>query len=124
MSERSGGAQPSEPVINLEALEAACGEDGARELLQIFLDSTESLLRSIDSAQEKSDGKMLKAHAHEMKGACASIGANEMTATSKNLEQAALAGDFAQSARSIKELRIRFESVKKFCQTAINLQRN
>ncbi|HEY9776525.1 MAG TPA: response regulator [Planktothrix sp.] len=123
MTQTPDGGQPQSPArsaeqppINIQALENACGEDGARELIEIFLDSTVNLLQRMDDALASKNGKMTKAHAHEMKGACASVGATEMSATSRQLEQAGLGEDWTQAATLIAELKSEFERVRNFCQ--------
>lgn len=106
----------SSDVINLAALEAACGEEGAQELLGIFVDSTRTLFERMDAALAQRDSKALKAVAHEMKGACGSIGANTMASLSKSMEQSALNSDWDLSAQLLRELKDDFESVCKFCE--------
>jgi HPt (histidine-containing phosphotransfer) domain-containing protein len=111
-------ATNSEP-INLQSLKETCGPDGAQELLQIFLDSTMVLFQRMNGAQDNKDSKALKAAAHEMKGACGSIGANKMAAISRSMEAAALAEDWTLCSNLIAELQTSFLSVKKFCEDAL-----
>jgi HPt (histidine-containing phosphotransfer) domain-containing protein len=120
-SSRPSG-QPSKPVqqvIDWTTLESVCGEEGARELLEIFLDSTLSLFERMDQAFASRNGKQLKMNAHEMKGACASIGASDMSATSKELEQAALAEDWQQASSLLCELKADFEAVRAYCKSIL-----
>jgi len=106
--------------INLQALKETCGEDGAQELLQIFLDSTEDLFGRMNRANETRDSKSLKAAAHEMKGACGSVGANKMAAISRSLESAALAEDWSSCSKLIGELQSSFLSVRRFCEGVLS----
>ncbi len=111
------GATPQEPdAINLQALEAACGQDGARELLEIFIQSTDDLLQRMNAALSAHDAKQLKSCAHEMKGACASIGAHDMAAISKNIEAIAVTENWGQSGDLVRALEESFTPVRAFCQ--------
>jgi HPt (histidine-containing phosphotransfer) domain-containing protein len=102
--------------INLHALQEACGTEGAHELLQIFLDSTAELFLRMNAANNGKDSKGLKAAAHEMKGACGSVGANKMAAISRSLESAALAEDWPLCGKLVDDLQSNFRTVKKYCE--------
>jgi two-component system sensor histidine kinase/response regulator len=111
---------PSAEMINLKALESACGEDGAQELLEIFIDSTQDLFKRMDSALASKNAKSLKGNAHEMKGACGSVGANAMASISKNLEVSALAENWDLCSQLVRELKENFSSVRTFCEGVLH----
>lgn len=118
--EQKPASQPAADVINMKALEAACGEEGAQELLQIFVDSTQDLFDRMDVALNTKDPKKLKASAHEMKGACGSVGATAMATISKSMELAALAEDWELSGRLLQELKDNFKTVRAFCDRVLH----
>jgi signal transduction histidine kinase/HPt (histidine-containing phosphotransfer) domain-containing protein len=116
-SKVQNGSTPQEPdAINMQALESACGSEGARELLEIFVHSTDDLFGRMNAALSAKDAKQLKSCAHEMKGACASIGAQDMAAISKNIEASALAENWADSGNLVRDLQASFVPVRAFCQ--------
>jgi HPt (histidine-containing phosphotransfer) domain-containing protein len=106
----------SSEVLNIQALEAACGEDGTHELLSIFLESTQILFQRMETALAHQDSKALKATAHEMKGACGSVGANTMAELSRSMEEFALCCDWVESARLLQSLKENFTLVRAYCQ--------
>lgn len=108
---------PEEQLINFEQLKTSCGEDGAHELLGIFLDSTNNLFDRMESALAAKDAKQLKNLAHEMKGACASVGSVDMAAFSKSLEQAAMTDNWSESRRLVQTLKELFARVQAKCES-------
>jgi len=71
-----------------------CGEAAAAKILEVFMTSTPELLQNLRVAIEVQDALLLKRTAHKLKGACAMIGTQEMSANCHSLEQAAKTGDW------------------------------
>lgn len=61
-------------------------EEIAREILQIYVESSADLLRRIDSACAKGDMEELALHAHSLKGASANVGAERLRTLSEKAE--------------------------------------
>jgi CheY-like chemotaxis protein len=74
--------------IDIGSLEEMVGAEEAVEILNLFVSSSQELLDRISGASTKHDGKALREAAHELKGACASIGASNMARTCQELENA------------------------------------
>jgi polar amino acid transport system substrate-binding protein len=108
----------SEP-LNWMRLVQSCGEDGAKELLRIFVESTSDLFKRLRQATDSRDSKRVKAAAHELKGASASIGAESMTQVAKRLEQAAVTNDWAVAESALDKLEELFETIKTFLRTVL-----
>ena len=75
--------------IDIGSLEEMVGAEEVVDILNLFVSSSQELLDKISGASTKHDGKALREAAHELKGACASIGASNMARTCQELENAA-----------------------------------
>lgn len=89
LSSFSPSMQHSSPVIDVSQLEEMLGSEETGEILNLFVTSTEELLVRIDTALAGKDSKALREAAHELKGACSSVGAASMAQSCFELEQAA-----------------------------------
>ncbi len=74
------------PPVNWTGLQQSCGEDGAVEILTIFVDSSRDILGRLERGLGNHDVPAIKAAAHELKGASASVGSQAMAAACKKLE--------------------------------------
>lgn len=117
----NSGAKPAETnLINFESLKDTCGEDGAIELIGVFTSSTDTLLNRIYDAIEIKDSTKLKAAAHELKGSCGSMGATDMAALSKELEQIALAQNWDVAPTLYMQLVSIYEAVQVYCKELVD----
>ena len=114
-STNPGAPSADSRLLNLEGLRDTCGDDGATELIGVFLSSTDTLLARLYDAITAKDSKALKAAAHELKGSCASMGSTDMSALSKELEQAAIAQNWDLSPTLYMQLNSCYESVQAYC---------
>ncbi len=103
--------------LNWTRLKESCGDEGARELLRIFIDSTRDLFKRLDAGIGGGNTKSVKAAAHELKGACASVGAELMTPLAKRLEESAAAENWPQADLVLVDLKGRFELIENFSKT-------
>ena len=71
------------------ALELDMEQDEIRELLEIFLESSESDIDKLQQALMKGDAKQVADAAHSIKGASANLGFNDIFSVAKSLEQKA-----------------------------------
>ena len=75
------------PPVNWTGLQQSCGEDGAMEILTIFVDSSRDILRRLEGGLANKDLPSVKSAAHELKGASASVGSLAMAAVCKKMEE-------------------------------------
>jgi HPt (histidine-containing phosphotransfer) domain-containing protein len=71
------------------ALELEMEPDEIRELLEIFLESSESDIDRLQQALTEGDAKQAADAAHSIKGASANLGFMDIFSVAKNLEQKA-----------------------------------
>jgi signal transduction histidine kinase/CheY-like chemotaxis protein/HPt (histidine-containing phosphotransfer) domain-containing protein len=76
------------PTINFSVLQAMVGDDSesVREILQTFVDSMERYLTTVGAAVGKRDAVAIRRATHGLKGAAASVGAEEVAAIAMQLE--------------------------------------
>ena len=79
-------------------------ETAQRELLTLYLSSTQSLIEQLAGACDSRDHAQAAARAHEIKGASAYIGAHEIREIARNLELAAKADDWEKVQECVDEL--------------------
>jgi two-component system sensor histidine kinase/response regulator len=76
----------SEKIIDIEALQKELGKDSTKELLNVYVRSSQGLLTRIQLAIEARDDQALKKLAHELTGSSLTTGAYEMARLSRQLE--------------------------------------
>jgi two-component system sensor histidine kinase/response regulator len=86
---------PAKAVIDIQNIRRTCQDDPAhiREILDLFVRSTEDLLREMTQANRLSDPRAAGRAAHQIKGACAYLGATAMADLAGRIEQGAKRGD-------------------------------
>ena len=77
----------------IEGLIAAAGVEGARDILNAFWRSTETLLDSVDDHLASADYSGAAAAAHALKGAAANVGAAEIVDAARAIEAGCQACD-------------------------------
>jgi signal transduction histidine kinase/ActR/RegA family two-component response regulator/HPt (histidine-containing phosphotransfer) domain-containing protein len=103
------------PPLNWDSLQNTCGEEGARELLQIFIDSSNDLIERLQKSIDDENVRALQAAAHEMKGASAAVGALSMAEPAKTLENDAARADWQKARQTLESLVNNFQIVQTFC---------
>ena len=98
--------------IDISQLEEMLGPEETSEILTLFITSTEELLERINKAMENKDGRALKEAAHELKGACSSVGAKGMAQLCFDLEQAGKNNEWDNAPRIQSGLNQTFESAR------------
>jgi PAS domain S-box-containing protein len=76
-----------------------------REVVALFRDDTPGRARRIERALQRRDGEMLRAEAHALKGAIATVGSGAGRAVAAELEALGRAGQFAEATRKWQALR-------------------
>ena len=92
--------QPSTSVVDISRLNEMFGDDLniIRELLEMFVSTTTSLLDEINTAIESTDFARIKELGHQITGSASNLGLTEMYDISRTLERAAVAADVRQVA--------------------------
>lgn len=104
----------NEDPINIGMLNRTCGEDVAREILEVFMSAAETLLEGIELARQRRDGRALESLAHQLKGSSAAIGAVEMVRLSARMEEAAANDNFVQARIIHEALKWSFRRLQRF----------
>lgn len=104
----------NEDPINIGRLQRTCGEDVAREILEVYVSAAETLLEGIEAARQKRDDRAIESLAHQLKGSSAAIGAREMVRLAKNLEEMAAQENWAQVRVFCEGLKWSFRRLKRF----------
>jgi CheY-like chemotaxis protein/HPt (histidine-containing phosphotransfer) domain-containing protein len=102
----------SPPTISFDLgrVSTTCRSDPGRirEMLELFIASTQDLLRELAEAAARKDAPAAKRAAHQIKGACAYLGAKAMTALASEIEQSSLQGDWPRTETLQRDLETEF----------------
>jgi HPt (histidine-containing phosphotransfer) domain-containing protein len=115
----SGGAaaaqsRSSDPPVNFAALKGVCSEDEAKELLQLFLCSTRTIINQLETALQSYDVNTLKTLSQQLRTACVSMGANELATIAGALERDCESEQWAHFRLLLAELRRRYSAVQDY----------
>jgi polar amino acid transport system substrate-binding protein len=104
----------NEDPINISLLERTCGEDVAREILEVFTSAAETLLEGMDVARQRRDARALESLAHQLKGSSSAIGAAEVVRLATRMEDAAAQDNFVQARIIYEALKWSFRRLTRF----------
>ncbi len=109
----SAAVAPSER-FDLEKLRRVCQGDARklREMLDLFVSSSEGLLTALTDALAGRDGAQAARQAHQLKGAAAYLGAAELTALAAEVENLAKAEDWEACASTVDDLQAAFIALR------------
>ncbi len=82
------------------------------ELIDIYINTTPTLIQTIAKALDTQDHRMLTIAAHTLKGNSLNLGAAQLGAVSFKLEELGRSNAPISAANSIKEIENEFEKVK------------
>ncbi|MBF0285287.1 MAG: PAS domain S-box protein [Magnetococcales bacterium] len=104
------------PTIEINQLHQLFGhnEDEIRDLLHHFLPSARELIDHLLGACQRESVGDVEDLAHEMKGACANLGAAQMAQVARRLERLAAAGDWQEIPACLDALERAFHKVEEF----------
>jgi len=91
-----------DPSVLLELLDGDSG--AADQILSDFLDHAPQLINELEEAVARGDAPKVRLHAHTLKGASASVGAQSLRALSARLEEAAAAGSLEEAPDLVDDL--------------------
>ena len=109
----------SEDPLNIARLQRTCGDDVAREILEVYVSAAETLLDSIDVERTKRDARAVESLAHQLQGSSAAIGAAEMQRLSIRLEEMAAQNNWAQVKILCEGLKWSFRRLSRYVQFAL-----
>jgi CheY-like chemotaxis protein/HPt (histidine-containing phosphotransfer) domain-containing protein len=112
------GASPrtADPPMDLGQLRSIVGDnpDTLRSYLDLFHETTASLVSRLGLAIERRDATALRGLAHMLKGSCGTMGAREMAELGAGLEAAAVRDDWPMTERLHAQLEASYERVRTF----------
>jgi signal transduction histidine kinase/CheY-like chemotaxis protein/HPt (histidine-containing phosphotransfer) domain-containing protein len=104
----ASGAAQDDALLDRSMLAELCeeiGEEGARAIVDVFLNETRERLALLETLSGSADRAGIEVEAHTLKGAAGTVGFARVSALAKALEFAARAGaptDYAMQVASIK----------------------
>jgi HPt (histidine-containing phosphotransfer) domain-containing protein len=102
------------------ALEEALEVDGAREILESFLQDTAGVVDRIADSIAKRKQESLRAESHMLRGCCRVLGAGDAEVISKNLETSATSGDWGTAEQQLPLLRQAYDSIAECARRYLN----
>jgi polar amino acid transport system substrate-binding protein len=103
-----------EPPLDLSRSGLNFTDHELDKLVTLFITSTEPLLTRLDAAVCDHDSLRLKKVAHEIRGASASMGADQMAHLSRQLEELLEIEDWKRIDQTRQALKLAFQNVKAF----------
>ena len=105
---------PKASGFDIAKLRRVCRGDEAqvREMLGLFVSSTEGLLEELARALERKDATLAARQAHQIKGASSYLGAAEVTSLAAEAETRAKAGELDACRVALEDLEAAFISVR------------
>jgi two-component system sensor histidine kinase/response regulator len=115
---QEGGAagQGGDAPVDLSVLREVLGDDAGalRELLQLFVSTSEPLLVEIDGALGGHQATVVTKKAHELKGAAGNVGAGRLASLATELNQAGKDEEWDRIYVLVPRLQVEFQRVREF----------
>lgn len=109
----------SEDPLNISRLQRTCGDDVAREILEVYISAAETLLEAIEVERGKRDGRAVESLAHQLQGSSNAIGAAEMVRLSKRLEDMAAINNWPQVKILCEGLKWSFRRLSRYVEYSL-----
>ena len=109
----------SEDPLNIARLQRTCGDDVAREILEVYISAAETLLEALEVERGKRDARAVESLAHQLQGSSNAIGAAEMVRLSKRLEDMAASNNWPQVKILCEGLKWSFRRLSRYVQFAL-----
>jgi response regulator RpfG family c-di-GMP phosphodiesterase len=84
----------------------------AAEIGQIFLESSDAMMKQMDSALATGDAESMKQAAHSLKSSCANIGGMTLAQHLNEIESLAKAGRMDETAPLMQQVSLEFDQLK------------
>lgn len=104
----------SVPPIDLAELEDFYSEEQLDDLLEFFLKHTDDMVTRVQFFMKERSAKAIAGLAHEIRSACASVGAKQLARVCLYLEQSAGQQDWKEAEDSFRQLQLAFNTLKSF----------
>jgi signal transduction histidine kinase/CheY-like chemotaxis protein/HPt (histidine-containing phosphotransfer) domain-containing protein len=115
----TAGIQSNEEVIDWAAAKSICDDETViKEIVKAFLDDGPQTIKSIGNAIKAKKAADVQLHAHKLKGAALSIGANRLPEAAYRLECAGQEKDIAKAASVFNDVQSEFEKLVTFLSKA------
>ena len=105
-----GMGEPLDPTT-LDVLKEAMGEDFG-DLIPAYLDSCDEIFSDMEKAFHNQDQDAIQLNAHSLKSSCANMGAMNLSASAKKIEDNAKDGKIPDNIAFLEALKIEAERVK------------
>jgi PAS domain S-box-containing protein len=104
----------AEDHFDIAKIRRACNNDPAqvREILELFISSTTELLGKLQDGRQEGDAQTVSRMAHQIKGACAYLGTEEMTRLTGAIMEATKTAGLDAADVPIKQLEAAFAVIK------------
>lgn len=110
------------PVEWRELIESLGDEELVRELVEMFIDSTDETMRAFDAPLDEQTASALASNAHSLKGASANLRASGLADALGVLERAVITRDHTNYDDSVARARTEYERVKCFLRERLYFQ--
>jgi CheY-like chemotaxis protein/HPt (histidine-containing phosphotransfer) domain-containing protein len=100
-------------AIDVEALKREAGDDIAREILEVFMSSSRSILREIEQAICSENTKVVRATLRELSNSSTVLGAKRMAELAEQMDELAVQGRWALVAQGFSGLLSEFDAIDK-----------
>lgn len=110
--ETGDGANGGGDDLNLSELRKSVGEEDARDILSVFIESADALLQTLKLSIKSKDNQRTETVAHELESTCWAVGAKRMSRLSKKLAQSAESGSAREIESTFRQLEKAFDESK------------
>lgn len=104
----------AQPPLDVGLLNQTLGEAETGAILKLFVVSSQDLLDQINQSIAQRNSVLLKEATHTLKGACSSIGANQMFRRCIEIEKANNPADWITLTQLAAILQAEFEQISQF----------
>ena len=104
-------------LAQLQEWQELGGPDFMKQMLEQFVSDVDACVREIEHALDQGDHEALAEGAHGLKGICANIGATDLQALAKNLEEFSRQGKPIDSQQTIQNLQTAVTHITTFLTT-------
>lgn len=110
--------------LDLQELEEFYGHDSLVEILTVYCNNTEDMIRRIEFFLKEKSARAVAGLAHEVKAASASLGAKQMARYCLYLEQSVGQQDWMEAEETLSSLQKAFQYLKRFIEPVLESASN
>ncbi|HEY9786609.1 MAG TPA: response regulator [Candidatus Obscuribacterales bacterium] len=116
----SGEKRDIHGEVDCTELCKSIGDEDASDILGVFLETTDSLMHTLNLAVQGRDRERTTRVAHEIKGSAAAVGAHHMSKLSKQIEYTARLEQWESIGQVFQELESSYARAKKYIASLIS----